>query len=63
MLQKKKKLSKKEIKQDKLVELYYNFENFFNEYKSKILTYAGIVVVAAGMQELLLLQLQLFISI
>ena len=48
MLQKKKKLSKKEIKQDKLVELYYNFENFFNEYKSKILTYAGIVVVAAA---------------
>ena len=48
MLQKKKKLSKKEIKQDKLIELYYNFENFFNEYKSKILTYAGIVVVAAA---------------
>jgi tetratricopeptide (TPR) repeat protein len=48
MLQKKKKLSKKEIKQDKLVELYYNFEKYFEKYKNKILTYAGVVVVAAA---------------
>jgi tetratricopeptide (TPR) repeat protein len=48
MIQKKKKLSKKEIKQDKLVEFFYDVENFFEKYKNKIFTYAAVVVVAAA---------------
>jgi tetratricopeptide (TPR) repeat protein len=45
MLTKQKKLSRKEIKQDKLVELYYKSQNFFEENKNKILMYAGAVAV------------------
>ena len=48
MLQKKKKLSRKEIKQDKLVDLLYNAEKYFEKYKNKIFTYAVVVVVAAA---------------
>jgi tetratricopeptide (TPR) repeat protein len=45
MLTKKKKLSKKEIKQDKLVEIYYKAYGYFEENRSRILTYAGALVV------------------
>lgn len=45
MLTKKKKLTRKEIKQDKLVEFYYKSQNFFEENKNKILMYAGAVAV------------------
>ncbi|MCW8810349.1 MAG: soluble NSF attachment family protein [Ignavibacteriaceae bacterium] len=48
MIKKKKKLSKKEIKQDSLVEFFYNVENYFEKYKNKIFTYAAVVVVAAA---------------
>jgi len=42
MLTKKKKLSKKEIKEDKLVSFYYKAYGFFNENKSRVITYAGV---------------------
>ena len=45
MLTKKKKLSKKEIKQDKLVEIYYKAYGYFEENRSRMLTYAGIIAV------------------
>lgn len=45
MLTKKKKLSKKEIKQDKLVAYYYKAYGFFEDNKSRVLTYGGILVV------------------
>jgi len=48
MLQKKKKLSKKEIKEDKLINFYKSAVVFFEKYKNKILTYAGVVVVVAA---------------
>ena len=48
MLQKKKKLSKKEIKEDKLLNLYKSSIEFFEEYKSKILLYGGVLVVVAA---------------
>ena len=47
MLTKKKKLSKKEIKEDKLVSLMVKVENFYEDYKSKIVIYSGILIVAA----------------
>lgn len=47
MLTKKKKLSKKEIKEDKLVSLMVKVENFYEDYKSKIVLYSGILIVAA----------------
>lgn len=49
MLTKQKKLSRKEIKEDKLVEFYYKSQSFFEENKNKIFTYLGalaLVVVA-----------------
>ncbi len=46
MLLKKKKLSRKEIKEDKLVTYYYSVENFFIKYKNKLLPYAGIIIIA-----------------
>lgn len=46
MLTKQKKLSRKEIKEDKLVEFYYKSQSFFEEYKSKILLVGGVVAVA-----------------
>ncbi len=45
MLTKKKKLSKKEIKQDKLVETYYKAYGYFDENKSRVLIYAVALVV------------------
>jgi tetratricopeptide (TPR) repeat protein len=47
MLTKKKKLSRKEIKEDKLVSTYYQAQNFIMENKSRLLTYGGILVVVA----------------
>jgi tetratricopeptide (TPR) repeat protein len=44
MLTKKKKLSKKEIKEDKLVSFYYKAYGFFNQNKSRVFTYAGVVL-------------------
>lgn len=49
MLTKQKKLSRKEIKEDKLVEFYYRSQSFFEENKNTIIMYLGIaalVVVA-----------------
>lgn len=46
MLQKKKKISRKELKEDKLVTFVNKSTSFFEEYKNKILTYGAIVVVA-----------------
>ena len=46
MLTRKKKLSKKEIKEDKLVSFLYNIENFYSENRSKIIMYGGILVAA-----------------
>ncbi|MBT8380880.1 MAG: hypothetical protein HKP17_13545 [Ignavibacteriaceae bacterium] len=46
MLQKKKKLSKKELKEDKLVTFVNKSTNFYEEYKNKIFTYGAIAVVA-----------------
>ncbi len=48
MLQKKKKLSRKEIKEDKLVSFLYKAENFFEEYKNKLFTYGAITIVIAA---------------
>lgn len=45
MLTKRKKLTKKEIKEDKLVEFYYKAQNYFEENQSKVLMYAGVLVV------------------
>ncbi len=45
MLTKKKKLSKKEIKEDKLVSFYYKTYGYFAENRSRVLTYAGALVV------------------
>ncbi len=49
MLTKKKKLSKREIKEDKLVTTYYRVYNYFYENKNRIGIYAGglLVVIAA----------------
>ena len=41
MLTKRKKLSKKEMKEDKLVTAYYKVYSFVNENKNRLLTYAG----------------------
>ncbi len=45
MLTAKKKISKKQMKEDKLVTTYYNFNNFFTENQAKILIGAGIVAL------------------
>ncbi len=45
MLTKKKKLSRKEIKEDKLVTSYYQAQSFVVENKSRLLAYAGVLVV------------------
>jgi len=45
MLAKKKKLSRKEIKQDRLVELYYKSQGYFAENKNRIYAYLGVLVV------------------
>jgi tetratricopeptide (TPR) repeat protein len=41
MLTKQKKLSRKEIKEDKLVEFYYKAQSFFEENQTKVFTYLG----------------------
>ncbi|WP_337865171.1 tetratricopeptide repeat protein [Ignavibacterium sp.] len=49
MLTKRKKLTKKEIKEDKLVEFYYKTQSYIEENKNKVLMYVAafaIVVVA-----------------
>jgi tetratricopeptide (TPR) repeat protein len=45
MLKQKKKLSKKEIKEDKLINFYKSSVNFFEKYKNKVFTYGGVLVV------------------
>ena len=44
MLTKQKKLSRKEIKEDKLVEIYYKSQSFYEENKSKVFLYGGVLV-------------------
>ncbi|NLT50170.1 MAG: tetratricopeptide repeat protein [Ignavibacteria bacterium] len=46
MLAKKKKISKKEMKEDKLVTLYYNSMQYFEKYQKQILI--GVAAVAAA---------------
>jgi tetratricopeptide (TPR) repeat protein len=48
MLQKKKKLSKKEIKEDKLLNFYKTAVIFFEKYKNKVFIYAGVLVAVAA---------------
>jgi len=45
VLTKKKKISKKEIKEDRLVTTYYKTVDYFNQHKNKIYLYGGIVLV------------------
>jgi tetratricopeptide (TPR) repeat protein len=45
VLTKKKKITKKEIKEDKLVTIYYKTIEFFNEYKKQIYIYGGTLLV------------------
>ena len=45
MLTKKKKLSRKEIKQDKLVETYYKIYGFIQENRQRVTLYGGLLVV------------------
>lgn len=47
MLTKKKKLSRKEIKEDKLVSTYYKIQGYFRQNNSRLLTYGGILIVIA----------------
>lgn len=52
MLTKRKKLTKKEIKEDKLVEFYYKTQNYIQQNTNKVLIYAGsllVVIVAVIM--------------
>jgi tetratricopeptide (TPR) repeat protein len=44
MLTKKKKLSRKEIKEDKLVSTYYKAYGFFEENRSRVLMFGGILI-------------------
>ena len=44
MLTKKKKLSRKEIKEDKLVSTYYKAYGFFEENKSRVLTFGAVLI-------------------
>ncbi|HEY6625834.1 MAG TPA: hypothetical protein VIZ21_02665 [Ignavibacteriaceae bacterium] len=48
MIQKKKKLSRKEIKEDKLLNFYKTAVVFFEKYKNKIFIYAGVLVAVAA---------------
>jgi tetratricopeptide (TPR) repeat protein len=49
MLGQKKKLLRKEIKQDKLVELYYKSQDFFRENQKRIFIYLGSIIVIIGL--------------
>ena len=44
MLTKKKKLSRREIKEDKLVSTYYKVYGYFEENRSRILVVGGIIL-------------------
>jgi len=48
MITRKKKLSKKEIKEDKLVSFLYKVENFYEDNKKRILTYSVVFLVVVG---------------
>jgi tetratricopeptide (TPR) repeat protein len=48
MIQKKKKITKKELKQDTLFTFLGNVENYFEKYKNKIYTYGAVLVVIAA---------------
>lgn len=48
MLQKKKKLSRKEIKEDKLINFYKSSINFFENYKNKVFIYGGVLVIVVA---------------
>lgn len=48
MIKKKRKFSKKEIKEDKLVSFVYKAQSFYEDYKNKIFTYGVVVVVAVA---------------
>jgi len=47
MLKKKKKITKHAIKEDKLITTFNNTLSFVDEYKSKLMLYGGITLVAA----------------
>ena len=49
MLTKKKKLSRREIKEDKLVSTYYKAYGYFEENRSRVVMGVGILVVIAAM--------------
>ncbi|MCL5027760.1 MAG: hypothetical protein M1480_01935 [Bacteroidetes bacterium] len=49
MLTKKKKLSKKEIKEDKLVSFYYKSYGYFTENSKRVLSYAGALIVVIAL--------------
>ena len=48
MIQKKKKITKKELKQDTLFTFIGNAETFIEKHKNRLLAYAGIIVVIAA---------------
>lgn len=48
MLQKKKKFTRKEIKEDKLISLVYKSQSLFEEHKNKIYIYGLVLVVVAA---------------
>lgn len=48
MLQKKKKLSKKEIKEDKLINFYKSSIDFFEKYQSRIFIYGAVLVIVVA---------------
>ena len=45
MIGKKKKITQREIKEDKLVSTFYNFQEFFEEHQQKIIIGAGAIAV------------------
>jgi tetratricopeptide (TPR) repeat protein len=49
MITKKKKFSRKEIKEDKLVSFVYKAQSFYEDYKNKIFTYGTVIVVAVAL--------------
>ncbi len=49
MLTKKKKLSRKEIKEDKLVSTYYKAYGYFEENRSRVLMFGGILIAVAAL--------------
>ncbi|MBT8386514.1 MAG: hypothetical protein KJO12_03810, partial [Ignavibacteria bacterium] len=49
MITKKRKLSRKEIKEDKLVSFVYKTRSFYEENTNKIFTYGAVVVIAVAL--------------